>query len=117
MLQMARRQILPATVTYAGQLADAVNAISAAGMTGTAERSLLKRILDLNAQLYDAIEALEKTLKAVGEEEEVREAALSCRDRVLPAMNALRAVADELEALTDDELWPLPTYGEMLFHR
>jgi len=117
MLQMAKRQILPAVIAYAGKLAGAVSAIAATGRTGIAESALLERVVDMNARLYREIEALEGALEQAGAEDTAGGSAIAYRDQVLPAMVVLRAAADDLESVTDARMWPLPTYGEMLFLR
>jgi glutamine synthetase len=66
-------------------------------------------------QLVDAIHALEHAQHAAHEAESVHAEAKAFHDEVIPAQNALRAVADELETIVADELWPLPKYRELLF--
>jgi glutamine synthetase len=78
---------------------------------------MLKRVCDLIATLETDIEALDKArTKAAGTKGHEHQAD-SYRSDVVPAMQALRTAADELETIVDARLWPLPTYAEMLFVR
>jgi len=117
MLEMARKQILPAVSEYIGQLSDSVNARKAAcpDAVFTAESDLIRNLSEENSRLYENILALEKTLSeaaAIGE-------AKACADfycgAVRSAMDALRGTADRLETVTGEKNWPYPTYGELLF--
>jgi glutamine synthetase len=114
MLNIAKRQIFPAAVKYSGNLADiAILVKDARGSNGTQQR-LLDRVCDLIDSLEEGIakleDAVEKTSKETGEKQ-----AELCRDIVLKAMDDVRCAADKLELLVDADLWPLPTYAEMLF--
>ena len=117
MLEMARKQILPAVSEYIGQLSDSVNARKAAcpDAVFAAESDLIRNLSEENSRLYENILALEKTLSeaaAIGE-------AKACADfycgAVRSAMDALRGTADRLETVTGEKNWPYPTYGELLF--
>ena len=117
MLEMARKQILPAVSEYIGQLSDSVNARKAAcpDAVFAAESDLIRNLSEENSRLYENILALEKTLSeaaAIGE-------AKACADfycgAVRSAMDALRGTADRLETITGEKNWPYPTYGELLF--
>ena len=108
-LDIARTMILPATVRYLGELV----AASAAGSRGIAAVS--EKVSSLADALVDAIHALEHAQHAAHQAGSVQAEARAFCDDVIPAQNALRAVADELETLVSDELWPLPKYRELLF--
>ena len=117
MLNMAKRQILPACCEYSAKLGKTVAAVTGAGVGAETQKKLLKRVCDLIATMESRIEALEKaTAKAAGTHGAEKHAQ-SYREDVLPAMVALRQTADELETIVDARLWPLPTYAEMLFVR
>ena len=117
MLNMAKRQILPACCEYSARLGQAVAAVSGAGMGAETQSKLLKRLCDLIAALESNIVALEEaTAKAAGTDG-AEQHAQSCREDVVPAMEAVRETADELETVVDAKLWPLPSYAEMLFIR
>ena len=106
-LDMAKTMILPATVKYLGELAEAGQSKGVAAVTA--------RVAELADGLVDAIHALEHAQHAAHEASSVRAEARAFKEEVIPAQNALRAVADELESLVSDELWPLPKYRELLF--
>ncbi len=106
-LDIAATMILPATARYLGQLSAAS---SSRGINSVCEK--VSRLAD---QLVDAIDALEHAQhKAHAAGSVQAEARVFCDD-VIPAQGALREVADQLETLVDDELWPLPKYRELLF--
>ncbi len=106
-LDIARTMILPATAHYLGQLA---GASASRGIAAVADK-----VVVLADGLVDAIDALEQAQHAAHEAGSVQDEARVFCDRVIPAQNALRSVADELETLVADELWPLPKYWELLF--
>jgi len=110
-LQIAKRQIIPAVVEFTGMVANTVGAIKAAGATAKAQSKLLGELCELTDALAVNVVKLEEAL----EKAEKKETAEAYRDIVIPAMNQVRTVADELETIVDAEIWPLPTYAEMLF--
>ncbi len=106
-LDIAKTMILPATVAYLGQLA------SAGYSKGV--KTVADKVASLADDLVDAIHALEHAQHDAHEAETVQAEARAFVSEVIPAQNALRAVADELETLVADELWPMPKYRELLF--
>lgn len=117
MLNMAKRQILPACIEYSSILGNAVGAVSSAGVEAGPQKELLEQVCALIATMRSDISELETAVaKARGLKDSTKQARLY-RDQVVPAMRALRATADELETIVDAELWPFPTYAEMLFVR
>ena len=111
---IAKSQILPAAYRYQGELAGTVSALKAAGKKG--DTSSLDKVSDLVTDLEKAIETLEHAIghKAEGS---LLDHAKHYRDEVVPAMLDVRKVCDALEGIIADDLWPLPTYQEMLFIR
>ena len=114
-LHMAKRQILPAVAAYSGRLASIVVEINNAGMSVDTQKSMLEKVCGLISLLNRNIDELEKALTAVAGIKDVPKRATGCNKQVVPAMQAVRQAADELEKIVDKELWPLPTYAEMLF--
>jgi glutamine synthetase len=117
MVSMAKRQIVPAVEQYAKSLADTVEALSEAKASAKTPKAKLQKVCGLLDDLGERIADLEKAItgaKAVGD---VLNRAEAYRDSVAPAMKALRKNADELETIVDAEVWPLPTYAQMLFMR
>ena len=100
--------ILPAAVRYLGQLA-------AARRRRAASRPSARRSPASTDQLVDAIDALEHAQHEAHEAGSVHDEARAFVDDVIPAQAALREVADELETVVADDLWPLPKYRELLF--
>ena len=76
---------------------------------------MCEKVSGLADQLVDAIDALEHAQHEAHEAGSVQKEARAFVDHVIPAQNALREVADELETLVADDLWPLPKYRELLF--
>ncbi len=116
-LNIAKRQILPACIQYTAELANAVNGMSAAGITPAVQKRELEKVNSLVEDLSSAIEALEKALGKTKATDKINAKAKSYRDDVVPAMSEVRKAADTLETIVDAELWPLPSYAEMLFLR
>ncbi len=115
MLNMAKRQILPAASKYAGVLASSIQSIASAGATAEGQSDMLVKVCGLVNELNSNIESLEKVVKKTEEISNSVKHAESYRDLVIPAMSAVRQIADELEKIVDAQLWPLPSYAEMLF--
>jgi glutamine synthetase len=111
---MARTMILPAALRYQAEVAAAVNATKLAGVDNHAQVDLLKTLTATIGEFQAATSALEKAL-ARHAEGDLHSHAKYARDAILPAMTTLRAKGDELETMVADDLWPLPTYREMLF--
>ena len=110
-IEIAKTMIYPASVRYQSELAAAAANLKAAGLTPCVET--LTKVTELIGGLSKSITALEKTSEHHAEGL-LNEAKHFC-DTVLPAMCEVRKYADELESIVADDLWPLPTYQEMLF--
>ena len=106
-LDIAKTMFVPAVATYLGQLA------SAGYSKGI--KAVADKVASLADTLVDAIHALEHAQHQAHEAGSVQAEARVFVDVVIPAQNALREVADELETIVSDELWPLPKYREILF--
>ena len=117
MIDMARKQILPAVQGYTAELARtaaAKKAVSADIPCGY-ETGLITRLSVLTDQIAAKTGELEGALLGLKDCADVMEESCSIRDTVLGKMAALRTVADEAETLTAETYWPFPTYGELLF--
>ena len=117
MIDIAGKQIIPAVIKYVTSLAQSVNSVKSA--VADADVSVQSELLtESSALLSDAQVALAKlkdeTAKA-GAMEEGREQAVYYRDVVKTAMDALRTPVDELEMIVDKEMWPMPSYGDLIF--
>ena len=119
MLEMAKRQILPAAIYFATNVADSINSIKATGVEVdlSAQTELLTEVSSLTASLKKNIAVLEAAVeKAANAHGDTYEQAALFKFDVFEKMSALREVADALETLVDAEVWPMPTYGDLLFN-
>jgi glutamine synthetase len=112
-LFIAKQQILPAALRYQKEVADSLASAKAAGVTGAGAETLKAVVEGINA-LTKGIGSLEKALAHHAEGEPFDHAKYA-RDGIIPALVATREAADSLEGIVADDLWPLPTYREMLF--
>ena len=111
-IEMAKTMIFPAAIRYQNELASTCANLKIVGYEF--DTDTLDVVTSAVKSLQDSIAALEH---AVGEQQggDLKAEARHCCDAVLPAMEKVRAVADQLEGIVSDDLWPLPTYQEMLF--
>ena len=115
MIDMAGKQIIPAVVSYARTLADTVNAVKAAGASAEAEIDLLNQVSECLTIAQRAYSELKYRLNEAAVISDAKEQAFYYKDSVVVAMDALRAPCDELEMIVDKDVWPIPTYGELMF--
>ena len=117
MVDMARKEILPAVEEYTASLAESLAAKKAAVPTlrGKYETGLIEKLSGLTDEIDDAVSGLEDALAQYHAVDDVTAAACVIRDSVIPAMDALRAPCDKAEQYTAADFWPFPTYGELLF--
>ena len=117
MVDMVRKEILPAVEGYTAKLAGALAAKKAVvpTLTGKYETGLIEKLSGLIDRIDAAAEDLENALTVYHRIEDVTEAANTIRDVIIPKMEALRAPCDEAETCTAADMWPFPTYGELLF--
>lgn len=115
MLDMANRELIPASLKYLNKLASLNVSLKAAGAASKAASELLEKV----SSLVDSFEVRTAALKTAVDAASVIECpkgnAQAYRDSVIPAMNDVRAVADELETIVPAKIWPLPTYADLLF--
>ena len=117
MLDMAKKDILPACLAYEKSLAETAAAKKAIGLSveNAPETALVKRIDGLCAELAARTEAVEKKAESAKNITGVLEKAHFVCDELHTAMSSLRATADELETMVSAEYWPFPTYRDLLF--
>ena len=113
-LDMLGKMIVPACAAYSKMLAEGVAAKKSIGVDAPAEVAAVRELTDKTAELM----ALEEKLKdaVAGEPEELNERAMYEHETVIPAMEAARKVADELELKVGKAYWPMPTYADLLFY-
>jgi glutamine synthetase len=116
-LEIAKRQILPAVIKFETSLAKSISAVKAAGASAGVQSELLVEVDDLAVALKKNIDVLEASVeKAQALDGDAYTVAHFYKFDVFEKMQAVRAVADTLETLVDKDVWPLPTYGELLFN-
>ncbi len=115
MIDIASKQIVPAVIKYTRSLADTINAVAAAGADAAVQKDLLTETSALLAETKAALNALIQAEADAVSKPEGPERAHYFHDVVIPAMNALRAPVDKLEMIVDKEMWPMPSYGDLLF--
>ena len=115
MIDIASKQIIPAVIKYTKSLADTVNAVTAAGVEASVQIELLAETSALLSDTKVALAKLIDVAAAAAEKAEGEEQARYFHDVVMPAMKALRAPVDQLEMIVDKEMWPMPSYGDLIF--
>ena len=117
MIDMARKEILPAVEAYAHDISKTLIAKTEAvpGLSGRYEKNLIAKLSELADEIDSAITALETEAIRYKTITDVTEAAFMIRDVILQRMAELRVVCDEAETLTAESYWPFPTYEKLLF--
>ena len=117
MIDMATKQIIPAVVKYTTVLAESVNQVRAAGKTYnvSVQEKLREKTSALLAESYEALNHLAEVSAEIEKKEEGPERARYCLDVIMPAMTELRTPVDALEMVVDKEMWPMPSYGDLMF--
>ena len=115
MIDMAGKQIIPAVIAYSRELADTINSVKAAGGDTSVESAQLKEIGTLLSKMQKALNRLKTEEKKAAAVADPEKQAFYYKDRIISLMQELREPADELEMLVDKDLWPIPTYGDLMF--
>ena len=118
MLEMARKQLLPAVNSYMSEVANTAAtklAVSEALSVRSETKTLTKLSTDADA-MSDAIDVLQDVVDAAEALTSESEKAVAFHDNVIPAMDALRAAADDAETICGEDYWPLPSYSKMLYY-
>ncbi len=115
MLDMCGKQYLPAMIRYAEHLAHTANEIASLGIDPAAEKSLLIRVNELVGQTQEKMQELRSAVNEAERYPAGRSQAVQFKDRVVPAMRALRIPVDEAELIVDKKDWPVPSYADLMF--
>ena len=117
MLHMAGKHYIPSVVRYTARLADSICKVRNAcpGANVSVQERLLMETSELLAQASDALHRLEGHMETYNSMDCVKELAVFCRDEIMPTMRDLRRPIDKLELLVDKAIWPVPTYGDLMF--
>ena len=117
MLHMAGKHYIPSVIRFATRMADSVNKVSAASHEAdvSVQKDLLLRTSALLKQAQTALKALENDVEQLAGMDDAKQMALYVRDTACVHMKQLRQAIDTLELLVDKDLWPVPTYGDLMF--
>ena len=117
MIDMAGKQIIPAVIKYTTQLAASISAVKGACPDAdiSTQTELLLETSDLLTETKTALSKLEDETAKAAETTGGKSQAEAYHGNVVPAMEALRAPVDKLEMLVDKDLWPMPSYGDLIF--
>ena len=117
MVDIATKQIIPAVIRYTTVLAESINSVKAvsAALDVSVQTSLLEKSSTLLAETKAAMDKLSRLIAEAEAHEEGRDRAVFFRESVVPAMKALRKPVDELEMIVDKDMWPMPSYGDLIF--
>jgi glutamine synthetase len=114
-IDMVKKQFIPAAAEYATFLAESITSFKAVSVPAPVQEDLLRKAAELMASAYKNLEKLEAaTTKAQGIADTVKKAE-AYRDKVASAMRNLRTDIDALEMIVPNDMWPVPTYAELLF--
>ena len=114
MLEMLKKAIIPASITYSDKLAKGIAVKKSIGIDAEAEMKICREITDSVASLLSKVEKLSADVESTPDD--VYEAARLSADVLIPDMDDARAVADHLETIVDKKEWPMPTYADILFY-
>ena len=115
MIDMASKQFVPAFIGYTKTLADTINSVKAAGADASVQLEILNEVSALLKETKEALQVPVKLTEEAAGKEEGPEQANFYHSEVVPAMEALRAPVDKLEMIIDKEVWPMPSYGDLIF--
>lgn len=117
MLDMVKKEIIPAVITFSKELAELINSKKSLGfeIDCTLENNLITKISSLAASMVNKVSTLEDSILNTSKEKSSYAAALHYHDCVFISMQTLRSVVDELETLVAKKYWPFPSYGDILY--
>lgn len=115
MVDMSRKQIIPAGIKFAKSLTDTVASKKAVGVDADVELALANKVSGLTKSISEATDKIDELLVEAGGLTDVLTTAKFFRNSIFTAMQTLRAFADELETITPEDVWPMPTYSDLLF--
>ena len=116
MIDMAKKQIIPAVIRYTTTVANSVKAVEDVGVSAEVQRIVLSDCTKNLKLMNDALIKLEMAVEKAALITEPKKQAVAYRDEVFTAMAELRAPADALEMIVDAKEWPMPTYADLMFN-
>ena len=115
MIDMSRKQIIPAALDFSKELADSMVSKKSVGVNYDSEKKLADKVSSLTNCILEATDTLDNKLIDSKEVDGAEANARFFRDTVFVAMQELRGVVDELETIMPETVWPFPTYTDLLF--
>lgn len=115
MIDMTNKKYIPAVISYTKKLADTVIAVRDAGVDFSVQKEILSQITTYLAEAKHAVSELEKVTAFASAKENGREKAFYYKDHVVGLMEELRKPIDQLEMIVDKNIWPVPSYGDLIF--
>ncbi len=115
MIDIASKHIIPAVIRYTKELAETVNAVREAGADYEVQAEILHQVSGFLKEAKKALEKLETVTYQAADKAEGKEQAFWFYEEVSPAMEALRKPVDELEMIVAKDMWPMPSYGDLIF--
>ena len=116
MIQMARKQLLPATLEYIHRLCDSIAVKKQVGMSSAVEEKTAEKLSDLSEAFYDSIENLEIQVNNACEIKEILPQARCFHDKVVSEMERMRTTSDTIERIMPCSQWPIPDYSAMIYN-
>ena len=116
MVEMARKQLLPATMEHVQSLCEAIATKKQIGFTCNTDEKIAKKLNELADRFYDSIERLEARITEANAVKEIQAQAEFFHDKVLAEMDIMRSIADEIELNMPASKWPIPAYSEIIYN-
>lgn len=116
MVEMARKQLLPATMEHVQSLCEAIATKKQIGFTCNTDEKIAKKLNELADRFYDSIECLEARITEANAVKEIQAQAEFFHDKVLAEMDIMRSIADEIELNMPASKWPIPAYSEIIYN-
>ncbi len=114
-LEMAKQEILPSAVKYSDTIASSVALKEGIGIKASGLRVLAQRLSESTEALIGSIDALDSVMAVIPDTEDILQTAIFYKDEIIPAIEAVRENADELEGIVSRECWAFPTYTDLLY--
>ena len=116
MVEMARKQLLPATMEHVQTLCESIATKKQIGFTSNTDEKIAKKLNELADRFYDSIERLEARITEANAVKEIQAQAEFFHDKVLAEMDIMRNIADEIELNMPASKWPIPAYSEIIYN-
>jgi glutamine synthetase len=116
MVEMARKQLLPATLGYVQTLCTSIATKKQIGISSVTEEKIAGKLSDLAEKFYDSIERLDQRISEANETKGIQTQAEYFHDKVLAEMDIMRSIADEIELNMPASQWPIPAYSEIIYN-